>query len=199
MPFLCPSIFALQKKLAIFINGGINIMVNIKAIVKKILDKFIENKMKYKYILSMMIIGLSFVLTSFMITEKIFLLRYWDAPSLLSVGILPFFIMCVWFGFSNTKKIFSVPFAKDPPNDLLDEASLFFSMFNKIICVSALLSFIVNCIEILASLSGFSSLGMDYRTALAISLISPLYAVLINLIVIIPYTIIIKRQLKLRK
>jgi hypothetical protein len=42
-------------------------------------------------------------------------------------------------------------------------------------------------------------LNMDSRTVLAVTLISPLYAVLINLTIIIPYNIIIRRQLNKRE
>jgi hypothetical protein len=61
--------------------------------------------------------------------------------------------------------------------------------------MATLLVIIINGIEILLTLSGFSSLDMDYRTVIAITLISPLYAVLINLAIIIPYNIMIKRQI----
>jgi hypothetical protein len=171
----------------------------IKTIVKNIVDNFIEHKMKYKYILSTMIIILIFGLSIFLISDKISIFQYIDIPSLLCVGILPLLFMYILFGPSNTKKIFSVPFIKDRSIDLLNESFLFFKMFNKTIWGSTLLILIVNAIQILVALSGFLSLTMDYRTVLAITLISPLYAILINLTVIIPYNIFIRRQLNKRE
>jgi hypothetical protein len=164
-------------------------------IIKYIMDKFIENKLKFKYILSVMIVALIFILAIFVINDKNNLWRYFDIPSLLCVGVLPFFIMCVLFGFSNTKRIFTISFIKDKSDDILNESLLFFKMFNKIIWMSVLLVIIINSIEILSILSGHSSSDMDYRTIVVISLLSPLYAVLINLAITIPYNIIIKRQI----
>jgi hypothetical protein len=182
-----------------YFMGGINPMKIIKNMAKNIADNFREHKMRYKYILSTMIIILIFGLSFFLISETSSIFRYWDIPSFLCVGILPLLVMCVFFGPSTTRKIFSVPFAENHPIELLNESFLFFKMFNKIISGSTLLVIIVNAIEILSSLSGFSSLTMDYRTALAVTLISPLYAILINLTVIIPYNIFIRRQLNKRE
>jgi hypothetical protein len=164
-------------------------------IIKYIMDKFIENRLKFKYILSVMIVALIFILAIFVISDQNNLWRYFDIPSLLCVGVLPFFIMYVLFGFSNTKRIFTISFIKDKSDDILNESLLFFKMFNKIIWMSVLLVIIINSIEILSILSGHSSSDMDYRTIVAITLLSPLYAVLINLAITIPYNIIIKRQI----
>jgi hypothetical protein len=81
-------------------------------IIKYIMDRFIENRLKFKYILSVMIVALIFILVIFVISDKNSLWRYFDIPSLLCVGVLPFFIMCVLFGFSNTKRIFTISFIK---------------------------------------------------------------------------------------
>jgi hypothetical protein len=170
-------------------------MGKIRNMAKNIVAYFLEHKMEYKYILSIMIIIQIFVLSVFCINNKFSVLQYIDIPSLLCIGILPFLIMCILFEPSNTKKIFSVPFIKNKPINLLNESLLFFKMFNKIIWGSTLLVVIINTMEILSVLSGFSSLTMDYKMVLAVTLISPLYAILINLTVIIPYNIIIRRQL----
>jgi hypothetical protein len=165
----------------------------VKYIAEYTADKFIVDKLKYT--LTVIITVLIFVLSVFMINEKSNLLLYLDFPSLLSVGILPFFIMCVMFGFSKTKMIFTLPFVKHKPVHLLNESLLFFKTFNQLIWLAALLVIIINSIEILMALRRASSLEMDYKGLLAITLISPLYAVLISLTVIIPYNTIIRKHM----
>ena len=164
---------------------------------KKILEnmKNIVGGNIFKYTLSVIIVLFIFVFSIWVINDKLNIFNYIDIPTLTFVGILPFCIMWVLFGNSKTKRMISVPFTKDQNDDILNESLLFIKMFNKIIWCSTSLVMIINSINILLTLGGIKSSEFDYRIHLALTLISPLYALLINLLFIIPYTIIIKREL----
>jgi len=164
---------------------------------KKILEKMknIIDGNIFKYILSVIIVILIFVFSIWVINDKLNIFNYIDIPTLTFVGLLPFCIMWTLFGNSKTKRIISVPFTKNQNDDILNESLLFIKMFNKLIWCSTSLVTIINSINILLILGGNKSSEFDYRIHLALTLISPLYAFLINLIFIIPYTIIIKRKL----
>jgi len=155
--------------------------------------KNIVNNNIFKYILTVIIVLLIFNLSVWVISGKIN--YYVDIPTLLFVGILPYCIMWVLFGNSKTKKIISAPFTKNLDDDILNESLLFIKMLNKIIWCSTLFVMIINVINILLTLNGIISPDLDYKVLLCLTLISPLYALLINLIFIIPYTIFIKRKL----
>ena len=164
---------------------------------KKILEnmKNIIDGNIFKYILSVIIVLLIFVFSIWIINDKINIFDYIDIPTLSFVGLLPFCIMWILFGNSKTKRIISVPFTKNENDDILKESLLFIRIYNKIIWCSTSLVIIINSIDILLTLGGIKSSEFDYRIHLALILISPLYAFLINLIFIVPYTIIIKRKL----
>jgi len=147
----------------------------------------------FKYILSVIIVFLIFVLSVWVINGKIN--NYIDIPTLLFVGILPYCIMWVLFGNSRTKKIISAPFTKNIDDNILNESLLFIKMLNKIIWCSTLFVMIINVINMLLTSNGIISSDLDYKVLLCLTLISPLYALLINLIFIIPYTIFIKKKL----
>jgi len=164
---------------------------------KKILENvknIIESNI-FKYILSVIIVLLIFVFSIWVINDKINFFNYIDIPALTFVGLFPFCIVWILFGSSKTKRIISVPFTKNQNDDILNESLLFIKMFNRIIWCSTSLVTIINFINILLTLGGVKSSEFDYRIHLALILISPLYAFLINLLFIIPYTIIIKRKL----
>jgi hypothetical protein len=141
------------------------------------------------------VVLLIFVLSIWVITGKLNIFDYIDIPTLTFVGLLPYCIMWVLFGNSKTKRIISVPFTKNQTDDILNESLLFFKMFNKIMWCSALLVMIINLIDIVLSSGGYKSSELDYIVHLALTLISPLYAFLINLIFILPYTILIKNKI----
>ena len=155
--------------------------------------KNIVNNNIFKYILTVIIVLLMFVLSVWVTGGKIN--NYIDIPTLLFVGILPYCIMWVSFGDSKTKKIISAPFTKNIDDGILNESLLFFKMLNKMIWCSTLFVMIINVINMLLTYGGITSSGLDYKILFILTLISPLYALLINLIFIIPYTVFIKRKL----
>jgi hypothetical protein len=164
---------------------------------KKIIEtvkKIISNN-KFKYILSVFIILSIFVLSNLVINEKVNFLMFFDVPTLMFVCGLPYCVMWVIFGNSKTKKIISVPFIKEQTDALLNESLLFFKMFNKLIWYSTLLVMIINSMNIILKLNDIKSLELEHRMLFLLTLLCPIYALLINLVFIIPYTIFIKRKL----
>jgi hypothetical protein len=146
--------------------------------------------------LVVIIVLLIFVLPIWLISGKFSIIVYIDIPTLTFVGLLPYCIMWVLFGNSKTKKIISVPFLKNQTDEILNESLLFFKMFNILIWCSALLFMIINFIDLLFSLSGNKASELNIWIHLALTLLSPLYAILLNLLFIIPYIIIIKMKIK---
>ncbi|MDL2229173.1 hypothetical protein LJC14_02875 [Treponema sp. OttesenSCG-928-L16] len=115
-----------------------------------------------------------------------------DIPSLIAVGILPFFFISILFGFKNMASAFSVSFRKDIEKDKLINASIFFKLFGKTIWLAGLIAVLIGVIAILKDLGDWSALGVN----LAIILISLFYSALLQLMIIIPFTLMINTKLK---
>jgi flagellar motor component MotA len=115
-----------------------------------------------------------------------------DIPSFIIVGILPFLFVSILFGFKEMCLAFSTAFRNNTDKGQLLNAISFFKMYGKTIWITCFITILISVISILGFLEDKSVIGPN----LAIALISVLYTALINVLIIIPFTIFLKKQLK---
>ena len=106
-------------------------------------------------------------------------------------GIFPIIFVCILFGFRETGLAFSVLLKKEHEKGKLLKALNFFKIYGKIIWVTGIIAVIIITVSILTNLEDKNRLGPGLHTAL----ITILYCGIINIGIIIPYTILIKKQL----
>jgi flagellar motor component MotA len=117
---------------------------------------------------------------------------YIDIPSLIIVGILPFLFVSIIFGYREMVSAFSVLSRKETEREKLIKAYDFFKMYGKVTWIMGFIAVIVGVVAILANLEDKTALGPN----LALALISMMYSGIINAVIVIPFSVIIKNQLK---
>lgn len=154
-------------------------------------------KMKWRYFLSLIFIALIFILSVLIVSEKNHFIKYVDIPTSFIVGLLPLLVMYILYGPSKAKKCFREPLSENPDEGILHEALAFFNMFHKLAWFSALLTTIVNVMEILLTFDISTKEVMEAnRLYAALILLALLYSVLLDLAIIFPYNIMIRARLK---
>jgi hypothetical protein len=120
---------------------------------------------------------------------------YWnmllDIPSLFIVGIIHLIFQLIFFGFKNFKNAFSSPLKNSCSFAELSGALIFFKSYNRFIWTFAAAAVGISFVAVFTYLDNPQALGPN----LAVALLSLLYAALIYLLLILPYTAIIKQQL----
>ncbi|MDR0502573.1 MAG: hypothetical protein LBH16_04560 [Treponema sp.] len=146
----------------------------------------------FRYIISVVlfIAGISFsIIATKGDTSSI--LSFINIPSFAIVGIIPFLFVSILFGIKNTGSIFLIPFKKETDKEKLIEAINYFKFLGKTIWLASFLLLLISVISLL-SVDDISA----YRANFAMSLLSILYAIILNVLVIIPFFVFIKKQLK---
>jgi flagellar motor component MotA len=119
-------------------------------------------------------------------------LTYFDIPSFIFVGIFPFIFVSVIFGFKEMLLAFSVSLKKETEKEKLISALNFFKIYGKTTWLAGFIVVLIGVIAVLIYLEDKTALGPN----LAVALFSMLYSGIINVIIIIPFTVFIKKQLK---
>jgi len=115
-----------------------------------------------------------------------------DLPSFIIVGIFPFLFVSTLYGFKDMAHDFSVPFKKENTQNDLTKAFTFFQKYGKATWLMGLISVIIGIIGILANLDDKASLG----PSVALAVESLLYSALINVLLVLPFKLFIKKQMK---
>jgi flagellar motor component MotA len=119
-------------------------------------------------------------------------LSFVDLPIFFIVGILPFLFISVLFGFKRIGSIFSIPFRKEQDKAQLLNALNYFKILGKTIWYTSFLAIIIGAVGILRNLQDNSSIAPN----VAIAILSIFYCLLLNIVIIIPFTVFIKKRLK---
>ena len=143
-----------------------------------------------RYWLSLLVFFIGFYLTVTMSGGHPFI--YVDIPSLIIVGVFPLIFLSVLFGFKKMISAFSIPSKKEANKDELMEGLYFFKIYGRTIWFAGFISVIIAVVAIMFSLGDIMALGPN----LALALISLLYCGLLSIVIIIPFTVLIKKQLK---
>ena len=143
-----------------------------------------------RYLVLWLLFFIGGIFTLFVSGGTVFGLFY--PTSLIVVGILPFLFVSTLFGFKEMGLAFSMPFKKETDKNKLTNGINFFKTFGKIIWLSALIAIVIGVLTMLGSLDPNNSIGSNQKFAL----LSVSYAAMINIMVIIPFTTFLKKQLK---
>ena len=147
-----------------------------------------------RYLLSLIIFFIGFISAIIYSggTIMTYIMSYIDIPSIIFVGIFPFIFVSIIFGFKEMSSAFSVPFKKEVKNDKLIKALNFFKIYGKTTWIAGFIAVLIGVVAILVNLEDRMKLGPN----LALALISLLYCGIINVIIIIPFTVFIKREME---
>jgi flagellar motor component MotA len=142
-----------------------------------------------KYLFAVLAMGISIVLT--VLFSGGIITACLDLPSALITIILPLIYQWALFGPSMIKKAFTTGFKKSASMEDIKKSQLFFKSYAKILWFSVLLPVIIGTVMILKYLEDRTMLGPN----MAMTLLSLLYATIIEVAVIIPYLVILKRRI----
>jgi hypothetical protein len=117
---------------------------------------------------------------------------YGNILSFLIVGIFPLVFVGILFGFKEIGLSFSTALKKDTGKDKLIKALDFFKIYGKTIWIVSFTAILIAAITMVVALEDKSGLGPN----LSMILITLLYSGIINLVIIIPFTVFIKKQMK---
>jgi flagellar motor component MotA len=120
------------------------------------------------------------------------IMNYIDIPSIIFMGIFPFVFVGIIFGFREMYSAFSVSFKKEVENDKLKKALNLFITYGKTTWIAGFIAVLIGLLAILANLDDKMKLGPN----IALALVSLLYCGIINITIIIPFTVFIKKKLK---
>jgi flagellar motor component MotA len=141
------------------------------------------------YLFAVLVIGVSFVLTVLFSGESI--PTFLDLPSALITVVFPFIYQWALFGPSRIGKAFAAVFKKSASMEDIKKSQIFFRSCAKTVWFSALLPVVIGTVSMLKNLDDRSMLGPN----LGMILLSLLYAVVIELVVIVPCLAVLKRRL----
>lgn len=117
---------------------------------------------------------------------------YLDFHAVIITVVFPFIYQWALFGPSGLKKAFAAVFRKNASMEDLEKSRLFFRSYTKIIWLSVLLPVVIGTVAMLKWVTpdDYTLMGPNF----AMALMSFLYAVVLHTLVILPYSVIIKRR-----
>jgi hypothetical protein len=145
------------------------------------------------YFFSVLSIGISTVLTISFAREGITTYpAYFDFHAVIITVVFPFIYQWALFGPSGLKTAFTAGFRKNVSMEELERSQLFFRSYTKIIWISVLLPVIIGTVAMLKWVTpdDYTLMGPNF----AMALMSFLYAIMINAVIILPYSVILKRR-----
>jgi hypothetical protein len=143
-----------------------------------------------RYLLSLLVFLVGIFLT--IITSGGMVVFYGNVLSFLIVGIFPLLFLGILFGFKEIGFSFLTALRKDIEKDKLTKALDFFKIYGKTIWIVGFTASLIVVITMLVALEDKSGLGPN----LSMILITLLYSGIINIVIVIPFTVFIKKQLK---
>jgi len=114
-----------------------------------------------------------------------------DLPSFIITVVTPFFFVNILFGFKETRRAFSIIRKKENEHDALMSALAFFRVYGKATWISAIIAAFAGGIGMLANFEDPASIGPNLALALEVLL----YCGVVQLVIVIPYTVLIHKQL----
>ena len=142
-----------------------------------------------RYALSLLVFFAGFCVTILISGDSILVLLW--LPSFIAVGIIPFLVVSVLFGFKNMAAAFSSAIKEETEKENLLKAVEFFKFYGKMTWIAALIAVIFGIVSILGNLEDKAMFGPN----VALALMSLFYGGLINAVLILPFTFLLKKQL----
>jgi flagellar motor component MotA len=136
--------------------------------------------------------GILFILIRFVLINGSHPAVLYDLPSLLFVVVCPFITMYILHGHTAIKTAFSAPFKKNISTETLVMANGYFKKYNIVTWLWAFAAALIGVIGILQNLDNKLAIGPN----LVLAIFSILYAIVIHVFVILPFTILINKKIR---
>jgi magnesium-transporting ATPase (P-type) len=120
------------------------------------------------------------------------LLPLLDLPSFIITVVTPFLFVNILFGFKETRRAFAVIRKNGNEHDLLTNTLVFFRVYSKATWLSAIIGAFAGGIGMMANWEDRTSVGPN----VALTLLTLFYCGFVQLAIVIPYTILINKQLR---
>jgi hypothetical protein len=114
-----------------------------------------------------------------------------DIPSFIITVVTPFLCVNILFGFKETRRAFSIIRKKENDHDTLMSALAFFKVYSRATWFSAIIAAFAGGIGMCANWEDKASMGPN----VALSLMVLFYCGVVQLTIVIPYTVLIHKQL----
>ena len=147
--------------------------------------------MAIQLVISLLFTAVFLLFNNFVVGLDFNFLSLVDLPSALIVIVFPLVFMLILHGWKNTKSAFLNASNRNSNKKELVTAKLFFKSFGNTVFTAALIAFLIAFISIMKNLEDGSALAPN----LALASINLLYAGLINLVILLPFKIVINRKL----
>jgi hypothetical protein len=118
---------------------------------------------------------------------------YFDLYAFIITVVFPFIFQWALFGLSGLKTAFTAGFKKTVSMEELENSQLFFKSYAKVIWLSVLLPVVIGTVAILKWVTpdDYTLMGPNF----AMALMSFLYAVIIHAIIVLPFSVILRRRI----
>ena len=119
------------------------------------------------------------------------LLPFLDLPSFIITVVTPFLFVSVLFGFKEMRRAFAIICKNENEHDALMNALKFFKVYGRATWFSAIIATFAGGIGMFASFEDLASIGPNVALALMVLF----YCGVVQLAIVIPYTVLIHKQL----
>jgi len=119
------------------------------------------------------------------------LLSLLDIPSFIITVVTPFLFVSILFGFKEMRRAFAIIRKSENEHDALMSALAFFRVYSKATWISAIIAAFTGGIGIYSHLDDPASIGPN----LALALVVLFYCGVVQLAIVMPYTVLIHKQL----
>ena len=137
------------------------------------------------------IIILLAAIVSFIYLTGMPILAFFDIPSLIIAIVIPFLFVTILFGFKKTHRAFSIIRKDTNEQATLQTALVFFRVYGKATWIAAFIAAFIGSIGIFYYLDEPAAVGPNF----ALILIALIYCGIVQMTVVLPYTVLIHKQL----
>jgi chemotaxis protein MotA len=117
---------------------------------------------------------------------------YIDIPTFFMVGLIPFLLVSVLFGFRKMKAAYITALQKEPDVDRISKSQVFFNAFGAAIWIMGMIGTLIGFVEILEDAEDRSYIGPN----MALALLSIYYSGILYLTTVLPFTLLLKKKQK---
>ena len=142
-----------------------------------------------RYLISIALILGGIIASTFLAGGNI--MAFFDIPSFLLVAVVPFLFVSVLFGFKDMAAAFSSALKKEIDQDSLKKALIFFRAYGKAVWITGIVGVVIGVVGMLTNLEDVSAIGPN----VALSILSIYCSCIAFLVIVLPFTVIIKKRL----
>jgi flagellar motor component MotA len=147
--------------------------------------------MMRNYVLAILLAAFSFIAAALFCGGMLGV--YIDLLNVFLIILFPLAYQWILFGKNFVKTAFWAPFKKEPSLGELTKSQVFFKSYRKVTWITALIVIIIALVAMLNFLEDRSALG----PTMSLAFLGMLYAGLIDILIIVPYTIVLKKRMLL--